>query len=358
MNTADQQARNAIKKAFIALKRGQRLEARRCAEQAARLDPDNEQAWLILGVLASPRASVHYIIHALEINPNNIQARKGIHWAVSRLRNEPQNLSHSSSTLKLPQAQKSKSKHIACLTSGVFLLTAVFCFSLMWFAFPRISKALNKSAPLAISGANLHKATNTHTITMTHTHTASSTPTTIPTFTSTPIFTPTSTPSPTYTSIPTSSPTFTPVSTNTPVQLQIEQTTLSKLPADVNRPEGVKKHEPWIDVVLSRQRMYVYQGNELVDKFKVSTGISKFPTIKGIFKIYVKYEYADMKGPGYHLRDVPYVMYFSGDYGIHGTYWHNNFGMPMSHGCVNMNTEDAEWLFKWAKVGTVVRVRK
>jgi len=65
-----------------------------------------------------------------------------------------------------------------------------------------------------------------------------------------------------------------------------------------------------------------------------------------------------MRGPGYHLEDVPYVMYFSGDFGLHGTYWHNNFGNPMSHGCVNLKTEDAKWLYNWVKVGTVVRIRR
>ena len=122
----------------------------------------------------------------------------------------------------------------------------------------------------------------------------------------------------------------------------------------VNRPEGVKKNEPWIDVVLSRQRLYAYQGNELVDKFIVSTGISKYPTIKGVFKVYVKYQYADMRGPGYHLEDVPFVMYFTGDYGIHGTYWHSNFGRPMSHGCINLTRSDAAWLYSWAPRGTSV----
>ncbi|MBI5619492.1 L,D-transpeptidase, partial [Candidatus Gottesmanbacteria bacterium] len=53
-------------------------------------------------------------------------------------------------------------------------------------------------------------------------------------------------------------------------------------------------------------------------------------------------------GPGYYLPDVPYVMYFYLGYAIHGTYWHNNFGHPMSHGCVNMRIEDAKTLFEWS----------
>jgi lipoprotein-anchoring transpeptidase ErfK/SrfK len=51
-------------------------------------------------------------------------------------------------------------------------------------------------------------------------------------------------------------------------------------------------------------------------------------------------------------------MYFYKDYGLHGTYWHNNFGTPMSHGCINLKTKDAGWLFDYAKVGTVVNIHQ
>ena len=63
-----------------------------------------------------------------------------------------------------------------------------------------------------------------------------------------------------------------------------------------------------------------------------------------------------MTGPGYDLPDVPWTMYFYQDYGIHGTYWHHNFGHPMSHGCVNMQTDDAKWLYDWAPLGTSVLI--
>ena len=63
-----------------------------------------------------------------------------------------------------------------------------------------------------------------------------------------------------------------------------------------------------------------------------------------------------MSGPGYYLPDVPYVMYFYDGYGLHGTYWHSNFGTPMSHGCVNLSIPDAEWLYNWADVGTLVNI--
>jgi lipoprotein-anchoring transpeptidase ErfK/SrfK len=114
----------------------------------------------------------------------------------------------------------------------------------------------------------------------------------------------------------------------------------------------------WIDVDLSQQRVYAYEGEQILDTFRVSTGKSQTPTVTGKFKIYVKYRSADMSGSDYFLADVPYVMYFYQDYGLHGTYWHTNFGTPMSHGCVNLKTKDAKWLFEWASVGTVVFVHR
>jgi len=63
-----------------------------------------------------------------------------------------------------------------------------------------------------------------------------------------------------------------------------------------------------------------------------------------------------MAGPGYYLSDVPYIMYFYDGYGLHGTYWHSNFGTPMSHGCVNLRTEDAGWLYDFTSIGTLVYI--
>ncbi len=112
----------------------------------------------------------------------------------------------------------------------------------------------------------------------------------------------------------------------------------------------------WIDVNLSEQQIYAYEGDVLVNSFIVSTGVYGTPTVTGEFHIYVKVPMQDMSGPGYYLPDVPWVMFFYDDYGFHGTYWHNNFGTPMSRGCINLRTEDAEWLYHWASVGTSVVV--
>ena len=63
-----------------------------------------------------------------------------------------------------------------------------------------------------------------------------------------------------------------------------------------------------------------------------------------------------MIGPGYDLPGVQWVSWFSGDYSIHGTYWHHNFGHPMSHGCINATDGDAEFIYNWAPVGTPVYI--
>lgn len=114
--------------------------------------------------------------------------------------------------------------------------------------------------------------------------------------------------------------------------------------------------EKWIDIDLSNQMLYAYEGDTLVNSFLVSTGLPSTPTVTGTFNIYVKYRYASMRGDDYDLPNVPYTMYFYDGYGIHGTYWHHNFGTPMSHGCVNMETSQAGWVFNWAPVGTIVNV--
>jgi lipoprotein-anchoring transpeptidase ErfK/SrfK len=101
-------------------------------------------------------------------------------------------------------------------------------------------------------------------------------------------------------------------------------------------------------VDLTHQLLTAYQGNTPVFQTSVSTGLGNTPTVVGQFRIYRKLTATDMAGPGYYLPDVPYTMYFHAGYAVHGTYWHDNFGQPMSHGCVNLRTEDAKWLFNWA----------
>lgn len=117
-----------------------------------------------------------------------------------------------------------------------------------------------------------------------------------------------------------------------------------------------QSQERWIEVNLSEQRLTAWEGNTPVTSVTVSTGRSDEPTLPGVFSIQTKQEKAWMQGENYEIPNVPYTMFYSGNYAIHGTYWHNNFGTPVSNGCVNVPVDQAAWLFNWASIGTPVIV--
>jgi len=112
----------------------------------------------------------------------------------------------------------------------------------------------------------------------------------------------------------------------------------------------------WIEVNLSTQTLTAYEGDAALNTFPVSSGKWSTPTLPGTFHVYIKLRIARMVGFDYDTPDVPYVMYYDGNYGIHGAYWHNSFGTPVSHGCVNLRVPDAAWLFNFASVGTQVKI--
>jgi hypothetical protein len=115
---------------------------------------------------------------------------------------------------------------------------------------------------------------------------------------------------------------------------------------------GAQTDERWIEIDLSDQKIYAHNGDKIDYEFLISSG-KWAPTPTGEFRVWIKLRYTKMSGgvPGtgtyYYLPNVPYTQYFYKGFGLHGTYWHNNFGHPMSHGCVNLATPDAERLFYW-----------
>ena len=125
----------------------------------------------------------------------------------------------------------------------------------------------------------------------------------------------------------------------------------------------VGKYGPkWIDVSLSRQTLVAYEGQTPVLTSWVSSGLGRTPTVTGTYRVYLKYRSQTMRGnilgELYEVPNVPDVMYFYSGYALHGAYWHNNFGRPMSHGCVNLPLGIAKQLFQWAPEGTIVMVRR
>ncbi len=113
----------------------------------------------------------------------------------------------------------------------------------------------------------------------------------------------------------------------------------------------------WIEVILSQQRLIAWEDGRAVMSSPISSGLARTPTRRGTFRIQKKYSAVRMRGPGYDLPRVPYTMFYSGNYAIHGAYWHNNFGRPMSHGCVNLPVSFARRLYAWAPRGTLVVIR-
>jgi lipoprotein-anchoring transpeptidase ErfK/SrfK len=114
----------------------------------------------------------------------------------------------------------------------------------------------------------------------------------------------------------------------------------------------------WIEVELSAQRLTAWNGKKRVRSFMVSTGKKRTPTRIGRFRIQSKHRTSRMRGSGYNIPNVPHVMYYSGGYALHGAFWHNRFGTPISHGCVNLRPSSARWLYNWASVGTPVVIRR
>jgi lipoprotein-anchoring transpeptidase ErfK/SrfK len=331
-----------------ALRAGRPAEARRAFRAALVHDPGDAVAWLELARLSSSRACLAYTVKAIELSrapaiahyegARRLQAEARAELRHARRRGAvpavmgPPSVRPAARALPTARAWAGPADRRAL--NGLLLLATAVVLAIALapaavglatgIGLPAIPPVLaNTLAQLGPVTATLVPPTATATNSATH----------VPTLTTTS----TSSPSPTATASP--EPSATTAATDEPV-------------AAAPEPPG----ERWIDVSLGQQQVTAFEGNTPVRTFLASTGTWQYPTVQGQFHIYVKYPAADMYGPGYYLPAVPYIMYFYEGYGLHGTYWHSNFGTPMSHGCVNLETGDAAWLFDWASVGTLVSV--
>lgn len=124
------------------------------------------------------------------------------------------------------------------------------------------------------------------------------------------------------------------------------------IPESQQQVLGQTTAEKWIEIDLSEQKLTAHQGDTIFLESPISSGLWN-RTPAGEYRIWYKIKSTKMEGGSklnrsyYYLPNVPFSMFFYGDYGIHGTYWHSNFGQPMSHGCVNAPTPVAEKLFYW-----------
>lgn len=295
---------------------------------------DNVEALLWMGALATdPQESLRLIGRAVQLDPQNARARAALRWARKRLPNSvPPTVPTSSNrppSAPVMRPAREFPRWAKWVLIGAVILLAL---GLVWTQTDWPQQAWAGLFP-------------TKTPTATPTFTPTNTPTNTPT--ATPTNTPTNTPTATPTETPTPTPTETPTPTATPTATPVPPTRTPTPIPTVAPPTGVGEGEKWIDVDLSSQRLVAYEGNRAVYWALISSGLPGTPTVKGRFNVYVKHRSTTMSGPGYYLTNVLYTQYFYRGYGLHGAYWHNNFGHPMSHGCVNLSNADAKWLFDW-----------
>jgi lipoprotein-anchoring transpeptidase ErfK/SrfK len=123
-------------------------------------------------------------------------------------------------------------------------------------------------------------------------------------------------------------------------------------------PAWASEGRKWIDISILQQSLVAYEGTKPVFVTLVSTGADGLgdpkkthSTVQGAFLIHTKHITVTMDGDEdtdrFDFRDVPFVQYFTEGYALHGAYWHDDFGTPRSHGCVNLSPADAAWLFGW-----------
>ncbi|MBU8899045.1 L,D-transpeptidase family protein [Corallococcus sp. M34] len=116
-------------------------------------------------------------------------------------------------------------------------------------------------------------------------------------------------------------------------------------------PPQVEPGERWLDVDLDAQVLVAYEGERPVYATLVSSGAPGTDTPEGLYRIWVKFAEADMRGrtgmASYTVATVPWTMFFQGDFALHTAYWHDRFGEPVSHGCINLAPKDARALYAW-----------
>jgi hypothetical protein len=121
----------------------------------------------------------------------------------------------------------------------------------------------------------------------------------------------------------------------------------------------------WIDVNLKTQTLAVYQECQIIFATLISSAKTPAYTPLGSFPIFYKEERLPLfaneriaSSEGFYLADVPWLMFFYENWAIHGAYWHDHFGEPWSHGCINVSPYDALWLYQWARLGDIIVIHE
>ena len=121
----------------------------------------------------------------------------------------------------------------------------------------------------------------------------------------------------------------------------------------------------WVDIDLSAQTLVAFDSCQPVFATLISSAKAPAVTPLGTFSIVYKEEKLPLfanervaSSKGFYLADVPWLMFFHENWAIHGTYWHDRFGEPWSHGCVNVSPYDARWLYEWSKLDDIIVVHE
>ncbi|MBI5466314.1 MAG: L,D-transpeptidase [Candidatus Kerfeldbacteria bacterium] len=120
-----------------------------------------------------------------------------------------------------------------------------------------------------------------------------------------------------------------------------------------------KKLAKDIKIDLKTQRLAYYLDGKKLEEFPISSGVKRLPTPTGEFSVLHKIPAVHYKGPGFDYPNTKWNLHFATNgyrYYIHGAYWHNDFGKPKSHGCVNVSYQNMERLYNWAQVGTPIKI--
>jgi uncharacterized protein YraI len=123
------------------------------------------------------------------------------------------------------------------------------------------------------------------------------------------------------------------------------------------RPASIRANERWVGINLGQQTAVAYEGDTPVYAAMVATGLPRTPTVQGVFRTWLRLSTGKMSGGSaatggyYYLEGVTWTCYFYSGYALHTAYWHDAFGRPRSHGCVNFSPYDAWWLFQWSAPG-------
>ncbi len=378
---------------------GKRATAEQLLRASLALDADNHQAWFWLaGIVKSPEESIRYLQRVLELVPDDPHALEGLEWARQRLEQqaatagsmlpgvvvsptgtdgrERTEMRASRPVVSSVTAQTSRLVWIAVIV-GLMLLACAMALG-VWLALNRGATSLpgdpNDSAvpmtPTAViiaptqpSIAVFHPAERREILSLREAEAALDTeaPPQDALSLPAPIITERTPLSPALPTLMRSSHAsrlaggFRPAwySDGSPLAFvrPSDWRTLAGLwpnrvyESDVE--QIVERPRKWIDVDISEQTLRAFEDERVVLDAKVSTGPATAPTVQGTFHILRKYRAIDMWGSDYYVPAVPYVMFFHDGYAIHGADWHDRFGQPTGHGCVNMRPEDARKLFEW-----------